>query len=88
MRLRDWDYGKANPDRIAVYRTSTMWKVWRGLDWLRDFHTYEDAINFATEEARFEHFWRDWYSKTPPTTREKARNYWDFFMTKGERNAW
>lgn len=81
MRIRD-------SDRITVCRAGSAWGVWRGLDWLRNYTTHEEAIHFATEEARFEHFWRDWYSKTSNATREKARNYWDFFMTKGERNAW
>lgn len=83
-------YARQNPDRVRVTRATTMdiWVVWRGYDELGTRATHESAINFATEEARFEHFWRDWYSKTSNATREKARNYWDFFMTKGERNAW
>ena len=81
MRIRD-------SDRITVCRAGSAWEVWRGLDWLRNYTTHEEAINFATEEARFEHFWREWYSKIPYATRGLARNYWDFFMTKGERNAW
>lgn len=75
-------------DRIMVCRAGSAWDVWRGTDWLRNYTTYWEAINFATEEARFEHFWRDWYSKTSNATREKARNYWENHMTKGERNAW
>lgn len=47
-----------------------------------------DSDRIATEEARFEHFWQDWYSKVPNATRVLARNYWENHMTKGERNAW
>lgn len=81
MMLRD-------SDRITVCRSGSAWEVRRGLDWLRDCTTHEEAINFATEEARFEHFWRDWYSKLPYATRELAWKFWENRMTKGERNAW
>lgn len=89
MRISDWDYGKENRDRFMVYRNkSGLWTVWRGLDWLQTCNTHEDAINCATEEARFDNFWTTYDSKVPNATRMWARKYWENHMTKEDRNEW
>lgn len=77
-----------NPDRYVVFRVWKSWQVWLGGEYIDLFYTHEEAINFATEEARFQHFWWKWYSKVPNATIDLARDYWKNHMTKGERNAW